>query len=204
MGDEYNIPTLAVLKTDQEIDDYQFPDNCCVKPTHGSGEIIIRRNNSAVDRGLLKLWLKQNYYDKSREINYKTLEPKIIIEPILWNNDNISDYKFFCYKGKVGLIQVDLNRRTNHTRLLFDRNLNPQSFRLHVPKEDGPFSLPENITKMIDIAEPLSAKFDFIRIDLYSDGDSCKLGEITNYHLGGNETFFPPSAEVAASKLIFG
>ena len=31
--------------------------------------------------------------------NYLNLKPKIIIEPLLFDDDNIIDYKFFCYKG---------------------------------------------------------------------------------------------------------
>lgn len=36
IGPEYPVPTLAVLKSPEEIDAYDFPDNCCIKPTHSS------------------------------------------------------------------------------------------------------------------------------------------------------------------------
>ena len=34
------------------------------------------------------------------------------------------DYKFYCFKGKVKLIQIDFDRFTNHSRLIFDNNFN--------------------------------------------------------------------------------
>ena len=36
IGEQYNVPTLAVLHTPAEVDAYEFPANCCIKPTHAS------------------------------------------------------------------------------------------------------------------------------------------------------------------------
>ena len=54
-----------------------------------------------------------NQYFANRERNYLNLKPKIIIEPLLFDDDNIIDYKFFCYKKKV-------NRATDHSRSIYD------------------------------------------------------------------------------------
>ena len=45
---------------------------------------------------------------------------------------------------------------------------------------EGNIDKPENLNDTIFAAEKLSKDFDFIRIDLYSDGKSCLVGEITN------------------------
>jgi hypothetical protein len=121
IGDEYNVPTLGIITDIRDIDDYEFPDKSIIKPTHLSGKVILNTDENQIDRAEIKKWFKINYYEVWRENNYKTLKPKIIIEPILFNDINLNDYKFFCYKGNVKLIQVDLDRRTNHTRLFFDK-----------------------------------------------------------------------------------
>ena len=41
-----------------------------------------------------------NYYNRSREANYKMLKPKVIVEELIFNDENIKDYKFFCYNLK--------------------------------------------------------------------------------------------------------
>ena len=39
---------------------------------------------------------------------------------MLFDDDNIIDYKFFCYKGNARAIQVDFNRATDHSRSIYD------------------------------------------------------------------------------------
>jgi hypothetical protein len=56
---------------------------------------------------------------------------------------------------------------------------------------------------MIQVAERLAKYFQFIRIDLYSDGNQCLVGEITNCHGNANRVFYPAEGEIVASKLIF-
>ena len=43
---------------------------------------------------------------------------------------------------------------------------------------------------MIFADEKLSKDFNFIRIDLYSDGESCLVGEIKNCHAAGSKALF--------------
>src|SRR5688572_32797965 len=41
VGEQYNIPTLAVLRSVQDVDNYDFPASCCIKATHASGRVIL-------------------------------------------------------------------------------------------------------------------------------------------------------------------
>ena len=113
IGDEYNVPTLKILRSFKEVQNFEFSNKCVIKPTHMSGEIIFRKNNEIIDYNVIKRWFSSNYYNRSREANYKLLKPKIIVEELLFNDENIKDYKFFCYKGKSKIISVDIDRFTN-------------------------------------------------------------------------------------------
>ena len=42
IGDEYNVPTLAVLRSPPKSTRTSFPRNCCIKPTHASAQVILR------------------------------------------------------------------------------------------------------------------------------------------------------------------
>ncbi len=76
VGDEYNVPTIGILRSLDEVDTFEFPERCCIKPTHSSGHYIIRKNNELVDTGKIKSWFSVNYYTKTREANYRNLTKK--------------------------------------------------------------------------------------------------------------------------------
>ena len=204
IGDQYNVPTIKILRAPDEIDSFNFPDACCIKPTQTSGVFILRKNGEELDKHRIKEWFSINYYEVSREANYKLLKPKVIVEPLIFNNHNVNDYKFFCFNGKPKLIQVDIDRRGNHQRQIFDTNWKKQEFSIAYPMATKEIAKPKNFEEMIFIVEALAKNFNFIRIDLYSDGNKCLVGEITNCHGNATESFIPKAGEAKASKLIFG
>ena len=75
--------------------------------------MIIKKNTNKIDFEKIRKWFFMNFYERSREINYKNLKPKVIVEPIIFNEDNLKDYKFFCYKGIPKIISVDFDRHVD-------------------------------------------------------------------------------------------
>jgi hypothetical protein len=204
VGDEYNVPTLAVLRNRLEVDRYEFPAACCIKPTHYARKVIIRKNGEPIDLAEIKRWFSLNLYKVIREVNYKHLKPKVIVEPLVFGDANIKDYKIFCYQGTPRLIQADIDSHTKHTRKYFDCSWNELDFSLCFERSHEPLGKPDNLGQMLAIATKLSANFPLVRIDLYSDGRQCLVSEITNCHGNVAERFIPLSAEAVASRIIFG
>ena len=204
VGDQYNVPTIDVIRNVGAIDDYEFPSNCCIKPTQASGLVILRRNGEQIDKQVIKDWFSMNFYRLGREANYKTLLPKVIIEPLIFNNADVNDYKFFCFNGVVKLVQVDVDRYIDHKRMLFDTDWNPMDFSILYPKANTILQKPDNFNEMLDVARRVSAGFGFVRVDLYSDGTNCLVGEITNCPGNANVSFIPKYGEKIASDIIFG
>ena len=204
VGERFNVPTIKVIHTIEEATDFQYPPDCCIKPTHLSGRVILRKNNSSIDYKEINRWLKSSFYQVNREANYKTLKPKVIVEPLIFDSINLSDYKIFCYMGKPRLIQVDVGRYVEHTRKYFDVDWNEMPFSLLYPRFSGQIERPKNLDIMLEVASSLSQHFNFVRIDLYSNGEHCLVGEITNCHGNAWENFIPKSGEIMASKMIFG
>jgi hypothetical protein len=203
VGSAHCVPTLAILRTAAEVDAFQFPDQCCIKPTHASGLVIFRTSGETLDREEIKRWLKVNYYDSSREQNYRDLEPKIIVEPLLFGVVGPTDYKMFCYKGRVKLIEVHVNYFTSHAASMYDRSWSLQDYSNSSRALPAQVRRPPNLEAMIEIAENLSSDFSIIRIDLYSDGESIFVGELTNCSGNANEPFVPPAGELLASRILF-
>lgn len=203
VGDKYNVPTIGVLSSYSELHKFEFPDTCCIKPTHASGFVIFKKTGQYINKESLCHWFELNYYRYGREANYKYLNPKIIIEPIVFNDDNNLDYKFFCYRGVVKLVQVDIDRHSNHTRDFYDTEWQRLNFSLLYPNSKKLVPKPANFVEMLSIASKLSEPFTLIRVDLYSDGSSVFVGELTNIHGNISEVFSPRSSEIEFSKLLF-
>ena len=66
---------------------------------------------------------------------------------------------------------------------------------LGFPNRSAAVSEPDNFKEMVRISEELSRDLDHVRVDLYSNGEKIKFGELTNYNSGGFQPFFPSSAD---------
>ena len=57
---------------------------------------------------------------------------------------------------------------------------------------------------MISVASRVSSEFNFLRVDLYSNGKEVKIGELTNCPDAAIGNFIPGSGEDVAKNLLFG
>lgn len=203
VGDSFNVPAYAVLRSMQEVLAYTFPDDCYIKPSHLSGTVLLRRAGDAIDFLLIRRWFVENYYLRGREANYKSLSPKVIVEPFIFGRADVSDYKLFCWRGEVKLIQVDIDRHTFHSRKYYDVQWRELPFSIIYPRSSHIIPKPSNLSQMVDIAEKLSAPFSFVRVDLYTDGERCLVGEITHCSENASGNFLPKHAEEEVSRWLF-
>jgi hypothetical protein len=203
VGDRYNVPTLDVIRRREDVATYDFPQSCCIKPTHLSGRVVFRTNGEPVAREKIRSWFDMNHYRLNREVNYRHLQPKAIIEPLIFNSTNVEDYKIFCVNGAPRLIQVDLDRHTAHKRKYFDPAWNDLNFSIKYPHADRTAPRPANLSEMLAVAAELSRNFWFVRIDLYSDGDQLLVGEITHCADNADGGFSPRAAEGPVSDYLF-
>tara|TARA_B100000902_G_C27316389_1_gene921606 strand:+ start:360 stop:1061 length:702 start_codon:yes stop_codon:yes gene_type:complete len=210
IGSRYAVPTLMIFKNKKEVKQESIPNKCVIKSTHGNSQMLIRRNGENLDIDLIKSWLSEDYYKITREGNYRYLQPKIIVEPIVFSEEGIFphnapvDYRVFCYNGIAKLLAVDMNRYIKLSRIYFDLNLNRLYCGSTYPLYDGNFELPKNIRKIIELAENISSDFKgLIRPDFYTNGSQIYVGEITNLPGGAHNVFYTPNSEKEISELIF-
>jgi len=179
------------------IDFNSLPPEYVVKPTHLSGPVILVSEDDAPDRERIRQqadeWLDRTHGVMKGEYWYSRIDPNIIVEERLYGRDSSvpRDFKFFVFHGRVEYIQVDMDRYSDHTRRLYDREWNPQEFSLKFPL--GPkIEKPNRFDEMIDIAETLGSEFDFMRVDLYLTKNSgITFGELTVMPGSGGERFQP-------------
>ena len=132
-------------------------------------------------------------------------KPRIIAEEYIEpeGSGDLRDYKFFCFNGKVMLIQVDFDRFSEHKRNIYDTKWNYIPAFIHYPTHpEIKISCPENLDEMILIAEKLSHKIPFLRVDLYNVNGHIYFGELTFYHGSGFEIITPESFEYQLGEYI--
>lgn len=205
VGERYNVPTLAVLRNSQDVRNAVFDQASVIKPAHGCGQVTFVHPGDRMDRDALTAQLDENYYYVARERNYRLLKGKLIVEPLLFEGQDVHDFKVFCWNGEPRCILYVNDRNQCFYRLLFDCDWSP------LPVELSPFDIdkplperPKVLSEMLSVAASLSRPFDFVRVDFYIDNDRLLVGEITHCHQGANEQFASLEQEQALSDHIWG
>lgn len=198
IGEEYIIPTLGVWDNPYDIDFDKLPNKFVLKCNHDSGEVFICRDKESFDKeyALKKLsqLLKDDFYLIGREWPYKNVKRKVLAEQYIEDEANdIIDYKFMCFNGKVKCIFTCSERHSNDGLKVtfFDLDWNVLPFERSFPKSESIIEKPKKFDLMIDLAEKLAENIPFVRIDFYENLGHVFFGEYTFYPGCGFEKFNP-------------
>lgn len=189
----------AVYESPDELDFAALPDKFVLKTTNGSGTNIICRDKSEWNEEELKKkikgFFKQSSASAGREWAYAKGKPRVIVEALLEDDStsdgSICDYKFLCFGGKPEYVVYDVDRFTNHKRNIYDTNWNNLHIASDCPCSDVEYPKPENLDKMLEIAEILSQDFPAVRVDLYNIGGKIYFGELTFFPWSGYVQYTP-------------
>ena len=186
----------------EEIKWEDLPQEFVIKSTTGGGglNVIIVPNKSGLDinktKKIINSWAKheKGKISSGREWAYNNInENRIIIEKYLKNNseeEELTDYKFFCFNGVPQCIQVDSGRFNSHHQNYY--NMDWESLDVHCTYPSGPLQKkPENFEKMKEVARILSSDLPFVRVDLYNINGKIIFGELTFYPSSGYGKYHP-------------
>lgn len=108
----------------------------------------------------------------------EAVERRVYLEENLGLADgDAPDWKFFVFNGKVELIQVDVDRFGDHVQTIYDRTGKFLDQELYF-KSGPPVDMPVDLDAMIDIAEAIGRRFDFVRVDMFRMDGAIFLGEL--------------------------
>ena len=195
IGEQYLIPLLGVWDDFDDIDFDTLPDQFVLKCNHSFGTNMIVRDKNSFDkryaREKINAWLAIDLgAQPSLQLHYSRIEPKIIAEKFITDsgkNNDINDYKFWCFNGHVEHIQVDKNRSTNHVQRFYSTDWKPLPLILGRHKPDNEIEeKPSKLDEMLKIAGTLSLGFSIVRVDLYHVNDKIYFGEMTFTPLAGH------------------
>lgn len=216
LGNDAIIPTIACWDTTKDIDFEMLPDSFVLKTSHGGGSngVIIVRDKKKADlekyRSQMAKSLKSDIYNVYREWPYKDVRPRILAEPMMVNesDDELTDYKFYCFNGIPKFCQVIANRHKGETIDFFDTKWNHMPFwglnqaETTVKQAACAPSKPINLELMIDYAAKLAAGIPFLRVDLYEINGKVYFGEMTFFPASGIGFFSPGEWDVRLGQML--
>ncbi len=197
IGSEYLNNIIRIYDSIDLLNLDELPEKFVIKCSHDSGSTKIIKDKNIIKKSELilhfKYCMKINYYHISKEWGYDNTDRKIIVESFIESeNRDLKDYKIFCFWGIPKLIQVDIDRHTNHKRNIYDTDWNYIDLSILYPNDPSKIELPPKLLeKMLNLSSILSEPFPHVRVDWYIDEKNNKLifGEMTFYHGGGYEPF---------------
>ena len=197
IGDKHLNKVYGIWNKFDDIDFSKLPNKFVLKPTNGSGDIVICNDKSNFKIGEAKKILLKNrnhhFSSKTKEWAYYNLQFRIIAEELIESSDKyqVKDYKFFCFNGEPKFLFVASERGTEHLKFdFFDMNWN--WLPVTNGHEHNPNILkPKHFNEMVEISRKLSHDFPHVRVDLYEENDKIIFGELTFYHFGGFTRFEP-------------
>ena len=212
IGGEHVVPTYGIYESYNEIDFDVLPNQFVLKVTHYGGSrgvFIIKDKNtinySNIENEIEKL-LKENLYNYSREWPYKNVKPRIIIEKYMKNEDEeeLKDYKLFCFNGKPKIILVCSERfsSSNMCETWFDEDWNLMDIIEGNHRVDKNIKPPQSFKKMKYLASQLSKNIPFVRIDFYEVNSKIYFGEMTFFPASGFEKFEPKEWDKKLGEMI--
>lgn len=183
------------------IDFDKLPNEFVLKKTNGGGgnDVIICHDKSKLDVGKIlkkmKAWTEIKSNGGGREWVYYSKKPRIIAEKLILNDDNdLLDYKFFCFNGKPYYLYVINGRKLGQEIKLgiFDMHFNQLPYFRGDENRLENFAIkPKAFEEMIEISKILSKDFPHVRVDLYNiDGDII-FGELTFFDGSGYQSYEP-------------
>ena len=196
IGNEHVIPTIGVYDSFGDIDFKTLPQRFVMKCTHNSGGSIICKNKDVFNiekaKADIEKQLKKEYYYRCREWPYKNIKPRIIIEEYLDSKDNnLKDYKFYCFNGVPKCLFVTKDRPDDVKLNFYDLSFQKMPIKYVYPDYDDVDAKPECWDKMLEIAGILSKGIPFVRVDLYEENKKIFFGEMTFFPTGGFGMFEP-------------
>ena len=208
IGEQYLISLIFHTTDPKKITKDVIPDYpVIVKTNHSSGNVFIIKNKKETNFALIQKELRDqlqfNFYHSLRERHYKQIEPRIIIESLLLNEQEEipEDYKIHCFNGKPMFIQVDCGRFKDHKRIIYDTKWQKIDLQFNFPMSNE-VSPPQSLSEMLYLAEKLAEPFNYVRVDLYENNSFVYFGELTFTPEAGFGYFNPPEMDSVWGDLL--
>ena len=194
----------------EDINFDKLPDKFVLKCTHDCGSTIIIRDKSEMDKQSVIDFLNKHasvrYGYDSCEPHYTSIKPRIMAESLIEmdNTDEFSsettvDHKIRCIDGKAQYDMVCYDRSlesgSGGSKTIYDLyDIHTwQPMRQYLADKGVKYRnvpRPQNLERMIEIAEIIGKGYPQVRVDLYNVKGKIYFGEMTFFAFSGMNNHF--------------
>ncbi|MBB3800751.1 hypothetical protein FHR47_000985 [Xanthomonas arboricola] len=190
IGEAHLIPLLLDTTDPQEL--LRLPQwrQTVIKANHGAAMVEVVRDEPDAQhkRRIIERcgqWLRTDFSDKVREIHYRDIPPRILVEQYIGDAQQVPvDYKFHMFRQADGSFQYVLQviyGRFDTPKLgmtFFVGNLHEAFHRI---RDDGraPPCTPALLEQALELSKQLASDFDYVRVDWYIQHGQVYFGELT-------------------------
>ena len=182
IGEQYLKPVLQICQNYDEINFNTLPNSFIVKCNHACRWHFIVKNKEewntnkslvALSKRTMDNWLSQSFFGWSDfELQYKEINPKIIIEPLLRENLNTEQpgIQIYCFNGEPKIFYT-YKRGKDKTQktlcLTYDENYKQIDLKFLINSETTNEQIvsDETLKKATELSKILSKDFKFVRVD---------------------------------------
>lgn len=216
IGAQYLKPVLQICSKYEEIDFDKLPDSFVIKCCHGcKWQAIIENKERHINNGNIQFtqnkitgWLEQEFWPWGGfEMQYKGIEPKIIIEPLLRENLELlsPEINVYCFNGTPKIIvkiHGGVPDNSPGAVTIYDESLRciENIFNFKEDVIDAPAD--ENIKLALLLSGELSKNIDFVRVDWMIYKNQLYFAEMTFTPFSGFVHFRSIKDDLKLGKLI--
>lgn len=190
IGEEFLKPALWIGKRFDEIPFEQLPDKFIIKANNGSKKYLMIKDKKRfletpqlLEAVKIKFytWLNSPYYlNSALEMQYKNIEPQIIIEPVLCDEGTSVpvDIQIYCFNGTPKIFELKSNTEPRMCTV-FGENFEQSDIKF-MKKDISIFQQPDdNLKKAVELSAVLCQNFKFVRVDWIVCGGKLYFNDMT-------------------------
>lgn len=212
IGSKYLVPLLFHTQNPEDLIDGIDWRNLAIKPSHGAGMVkligdkILSYQEKLEIIETCKKWLSIDYSEFSRELHYRFIEPRILVERLLGDGiEAPNDYKFHCFPNGAAVdyvLQLVKGRFSESESRGYYLNSLDNCVWHHggghhrIPTEDL-----AALNEAIGLNKVLSEAFDYVRVDWYVCEGRLFFGELTFTPGAGLSNEFGQELELLMGKM---
>lgn len=184
----YLVKLIGVWDKVEDIPWDDLPNQFAIKVSNGCGYNIVCNNKKSIDitkaKKKLAKWMLEDFGKFNAEPHYSKMKPRIICEEYL--GGQMIDYKFYCFGGEVGYLNVTAHPNGKLYSMIYLSDGTVAPFRRvgdSEPLQDA--KLPIHFDEMKHISASIAKSFPFVRVDFFEVEGKIYIGEITFTPNGG-------------------
>ena len=186
-----------------------LPNAFCLKSSisYGGNNILVVKDKSTADLNQILRTIREWFKPENTSLNsfgsaYYSTTPRVLAEEYMSNVENqLYDYKFFCFKGELFCVYVAMDHfgRDGSHISFYDMDWNQLDVQYgdHIVEKA---QCPKHFSQMKKYASILSKDFPFVRVDFFDTEDELYLAEMTLYPGGGHTPYHPESFDLEMGK----